>query len=786
MKQNKGKDEEMVFLINKLNSEIKTYYKLSKSILNNVKNENVQDNAMQTAFNNLENYLNNFINNVKQIFKNLKFIRKKNIILEELNSPLYKSNFFGLNNNNNYCSKHFKTQSDVLLKNNDLFLTTNSKTNYYDSINYENLNNSSNSTRNYSYSYQKINKIISLLEKIKNIKIENNSLIYLDNIENEILSIVNNKDRNLRTVSSDNREVRNYFNEILSPRGQNQSRKIIKSPNDYLKLRNNDFFNNELFKKMNIQLKSKNNIIYKQNNQINYLKYHLDLIKKNSENNEKVEIELINKKLNEQEEYYKNMINENFEIYNKKCKELQNNNFLLSKENKSAKNKIEKLLYINRRQNSKFSNLKIIKVDNFLITQKNLSKIIELDEKIQELDKNNIELTNDITSKNDKISKLIEENNKMSESIKNKDSQINLLLSENEKINKIIDSKNDEIAKLTKTKKISETEVQNIKQKEKEYITEISKLQSYIPQNYSSATHKIISEKKLAESNLQWFLITIKSESEVKNYSNTFWVTEKDIGSSLVNYINITEEVENEDKKINKEAIDIEKERDDWLNKLEEKEDIISNLKISVQQLEKQIQSNISNNSNYFKNTIKTNTNTNINTNVNTINNLDTNANNSRMIPIDKYIKMLNKFNEANAKLKKVNELMTNMKNNYNEKNFSSSEIRSNECNISSIINDSSNEVKKVDKNYNNLLNDKDSDETSGFLEKYIEDLENRLAQIKSLIQLLIHDMKYDSKLHNTILNILMIVGFSEQEAEFIIQDKHKKTGIFGILNKKK
>ena len=52
----------------------------------------------------------------------------------------------------------------------------------------------------------------------------------MDNIENEILSIVNNKDRNLRTVSSDNREVRNYFNEIRSPRGQSQSRKIIKSP----------------------------------------------------------------------------------------------------------------------------------------------------------------------------------------------------------------------------------------------------------------------------------------------------------------------------------------------------------------------------------------------------------------------------------------------------------------------------------------------------------------------------------------------------------------------------
>ena len=76
-----------------------------------------------------------------------------------------------------------------------------------------------------------------------------------------------------------------------------------------------------------------------------------------------------------------------------------------------------------------------------------------------------------------------------------------------------------------------------------------------------------------------------------------------------------------------------------WLNKLEKKRNNVYFGNDGSTIMEK-IQNN--------------NANTNIYNNSNIINNIDINKSYPRMIPIDKYIKLLKIINEANTKLKKL------------------------------------------------------------------------------------------------------------------------------------
>ena len=46
--------------------------------------------------------------------------------------------------------------------------------------------------------------------------------------------------------------------------------------------------------------------------------------------------------------------------------------------------------------------------------------------------------------------------------------------------------------------------------------------------NISSQSHKIIFNKNLPKYKLSWSLITVKKETEIKNYINTFWISEED------------------------------------------------------------------------------------------------------------------------------------------------------------------------------------------------------------------------------------------------------------------
>jgi len=147
---------------------------------------------------------------------------------------------------------------------------------------------------------------------------------------------------------------------------------------------------------------------------------------------------------------------------------------------------------------------------------------------------------------------------------------------------------------------------------------------------------------------------------------------------------------------------------------------------------------------------------------------------------MDKYIKIVNQLNEAK---KKINELTSEKNNNKNI--FLNQEIKN--FNISGISEEFSAFIKNdenmggsipriLDENKNNKINMNNSDDTNKYLEKYIDDLENKIENIKNLIQLLIKEMHYTNNIKNTLYNIMIVCGFNDQEAISIIQEKKKSS----------
>ena len=79
-------DEEMIFLINILNSQIKTFYKSMKNQINIGKNNNNDTRSICKNYDNMNEILNQFIYNAKESFQNLKMTRRRKIFEEELHS----------------------------------------------------------------------------------------------------------------------------------------------------------------------------------------------------------------------------------------------------------------------------------------------------------------------------------------------------------------------------------------------------------------------------------------------------------------------------------------------------------------------------------------------------------------------------------------------------------------------------------------------------------------------------------------------------------------------------
>ena len=568
-----------------------------------------------------------------------------------------------------------------------------------------------------------------------------------------------------------------------------------------------------LINKLNKELYQKNHQLYKQNNLISDLKRKIlkvnsksEITNKSNNIDPKTKKEQINNtiynlkkgtinkefttKLKENGNFYKKIMNENLDSFNYKLIELENKNIILLKKNHLLKNEVMDIKNkYNSIKNKKFISIKpiheinlyiikrnnFVKIDknnkdeNYLKMQKLISqyklKIFNLNNEIKIIKsdlqiKNNqiINIKNQYNTKQNKYNEILNDNKIKEKKIllkeKERESKIKEINNLNNKIDQLLNSFEKEKKEKEQILKLYE-KYNNKNEIEKNKSSSLSKDSKL--KNISSQSHKIILNKNITKYKLSWFLITIKNENEIKNYLNTFWISEEEmeqIKSKLCldsSYMNLDEDIEMNIKEIDKNNEVIK----NLNNIIEEKEKIIFELKNKIKENENSI--NLLNNEN--------------------------NKDEKGFISMDKYIKIVNQLNEAKMKIK---ELSLDNKNNKNDNlNINKVNQEINNINFSGISEDFSdfmkndvngNNINIINGNKNNRNNLNNSDDTNKYLEKYIDDLENKLENIKNLIKLLIKEMRYTNNIKNTLYNLMIVSGFNDQEAISMIQDKQKSS----------
>ena len=122
------KNEDLVFLINSLNYDIKSFCQSIKKCIYEGK-QNIYNGKIPSKkiLDSIEQYLNDFINKAKDIFKKMKYTQKINIIQQDINDNQNNSNLF-LDD----LSNKMKFSRDNLLLNNNFNNISSDKTNFMD------------------------------------------------------------------------------------------------------------------------------------------------------------------------------------------------------------------------------------------------------------------------------------------------------------------------------------------------------------------------------------------------------------------------------------------------------------------------------------------------------------------------------------------------------------------------------------------------------------------------------------------------------------------------------
>jgi len=645
-----------------------------------------------------------------------------NFILQtERNTPRSKQNFYNIpDDNSRRLSTSINKRRNINLNiNNDL----------YDDINTidinQNIINLNNQQRkrkgsfvdNYFHNIGKQhNNTLKISSSFSNLN------TFENNIEQKNSEMINNQ---LMKELQDKKSLNLFLNKINQIKSK---RDIIdiNEINNLIKRNKNNRINNNYSNSIN----NRNNI----NKIPSSISSGIVDLKKNSFN------DMMYVKLKEPKLYNKDMINKNIESINNKIIQFKNHNSNIIESLENEINEIKRSVADTEKgQNSKMY------IQN-LISQNNKLK-----------NKNNILSTN----LQQKIEKMIFQENKLKEIIKdckNKEIKLNIQKKEIENKNKEIINLNSKLNQLLlnfekekKEKEILQKQIEKSKEIENNYKKEIDKIKLMSKNsklnNISSSSHKIIFQKSLPKYNLSWSLVTIKNEKEAKNYINTFWISEEEMQR-------INGKMSFEKKEINlDEDIDIKMNNNEKLmeNKIDEYE-IMNN--------------NLSNESEKTKNNKKINN-----------DQLDKKG----YISMEKYIKIVNQLSEAKMK---INELMKKTKENESKNiNLNIQEINSNN-NVSAISeefsdfikNDENGNMKLLEQNKNKNNNNINLDDTNKYLEKYIDDLEGKIDKIKNLLKILIQEMEYTNNLNNTLYNLLIVSGYDDQEAVFLIQEKQNKT----------
>ena len=291
-------------------------------------------------------------------------------------------------------------------------------------------------------------------------------------------------------------------------------------------------------------------------------------------------------------------------------------------------------------------------------------------------------------------------------------------------------------------------------------------IKSTITQSYSNETHRIITDKNY-NNKYHWLLLAPKNENEI-SYQTCIWVSEDELKPTIDKYNRFKSEREIEQEQIN----EIENNQKIWIQRLEEKEDEISRLK-----MEKKKSTNLTasfgtnmKNKLFELNLVTKESDKNINNVVN--------QNNS--IPIEKYQTVIEELNDANLRLAQSKTMIDKLQN----ENKELSKIKDDKTNGISFINGGGNETGFLDDDNFEIPEMKEI-ETTNHKNTEINEYERRLNQIKSLLQLLIHEMDLNKKTKKILTEICNISGFKEEETQKFLSEKEKKGGFKGLFKKK-
>lgn len=573
------------------------------------------------------------------------------------------------------------------------------------------------------------------------------------------------------------------------------------------------------------------------------------------------EIGILNKQLSE----LKNEINKNndeIELYKKKLKEndatikklrekqnvtvSSNDPGDTSKENKNQKylEKIEELKLINLSLEEKKNIFK-----NEAQTQKNKNKEIKsqldsekhLNEKlklqIKEFEEKNRTLTNEMKTLQEELEELKlnqakeeKEKNSMNNSSQGeneeKNAKIKFLSEQKDFFENSVKSLKEKIFQLEEKITQKEKEELNLKEKNTELLSEITNIQenkkteiSIIQDEYKSAKKEIEELKqKIAESSasnsinpkyspdsftiltnrtfnhLTWYLLSSKTDQDSLNYENCIWVPHPSIEKDLSSYNKFVSEQEEQNR-----LIQI------YTSKLEKKEDELSKLSYSLEKI-KEI--NSQKNEQSFNSSLSKKQQPKVSDNkiiVQDYLNLtgQNQGNNQEAILLEKYNSALNKLNETEINLTKIQKENAKLKSEIKEKsNYDSASAKDKSSNTISVeeVKDVFSErsgkksgldisgeinIKKIKDRIQSIKEERNAFQKQlVFIKASYKELNEKYNALVNEIKEFIVVLQVTPKIKENVKNICKLLDYSDPDISVILKDQEKKKGFFGFLKK--
>ena len=791
-----SKKDKYIKNISKEKIQLKKYISKIQNDYNKIKEDSAEkDNQIKSLFNFFKrrrnnSYKDNIVNTQTYSNSNNKLI---NIILNSSNN-LTENNVLTTASNNQLNNQNSNLKNSIIDKN----ISNKFKSNFDDqldiykySFTIENKNKLNNNylNRNNSVEIQKYEneKYISELKKEVN-----DSNLKNKNFER----IIQNKEREIKNLESQNNILRKDL------KTQKEEKRNLKLQYDLLL---NNLNKNEINKnKTNLENNKKiENLIIEKNKNENKIK---DLLSTIEEDKNKIKIlneNLLNKKeeILSKNNSYKNLESKLTER-NKEYEKLLNSLSKLKEENANKnkcindfKKEINKIQEYNENIKKEIND----KNDTILILRKSINdlnnNIQKLKEENDEIKNEKIELAKKIQEINDKAE--IENKNKNEKESKNNEikKENSSLLRTNSQLNEYITELNQKLNSLQlkyqeNKKKLNEKEsiIKDLEDVSKALLekqkTDLEKKDKN--EHISPNTHLIITKKHYNK--LTWYLVTRLNlpEGKKNNYDEYKWVTENVIPSSQLSKYNKFKE---EDSNLNNNSY-IKR----LYRQLEQKEEEVNKLNYKNKKLNEKIQnksSSVKNNklfiNKFMDNTEKTGMNKS-NSNKNILNTEGNQGSNSLIDKIINYydsreINYKNEITELENKLKDTEKLQSNTNNIKGISFINQSDFMDDADNMMQFFKEK-NIIKKKESNSNDLGilkdvpgNESDLDEIKGLqtLTKYLKkdnrEKEKKFNNLAEKIKELIKKLKFDDKIKPQISEILLLIGFNENDIKNIINN---------------